>query len=352
MADATKRYAVVTGANKANVANFIKTHFGKLDILINNAAISGIDVDPDALVAWVNKKVDRIEISPQNFEAAETTVKTNYYGAKETFEALINLLHLSDSPKIVNVSANMGGLKYLPNGWPKEVLNDVENITEEKIEDILNQFLKDFKEGSLEIKGCWPISASAYIVSKAALNALTRILAKKYPSFCINALHPGFVKTDMTKNVGDLTTDEGANGANVDSDALAAAGIVYLPNGWPKEVLNDVENITEAKIKDILIQFLKDFKEGSLEIKGCWPISASAYIVSKAALNALTRILTKKYPSFCTNALHPGFVKTDMTKNVGDLTPDEGAESVVKLALLPNDSPSGLFFFGEKEISF
>ena len=35
-------------------------------------------------------------------------------------------------------------LQHIPNGWPKEVLSDVENLPEEKIDDILNEFLKDF----------------------------------------------------------------------------------------------------------------------------------------------------------------------------------------------------------------
>ncbi|KAI4328761.1 hypothetical protein L6164_021093 [Bauhinia variegata] len=216
---------VTDSASIATLANFVKTHFKKLDILINNAGIPGADVDPDALLTWIKyRTIDGTKVTPQNFEAAEATVKTNYHGAKETIEALINLLQLSDSPKIINVSSNIGRLEYMPNGWPKEVLNDVENITEEKIQNILNQFLKDLKEGSLEIKGCWPISTPAYILSKAALNALTRILAKKYPSFCINAVHPGFVKTDMTQNLGVLTPNEGAE---------SVVRLALLPNGSP-----------------------------------------------------------------------------------------------------------------------
>lgn len=63
-------------------------------------------------------------------------------------------------------------LQNIPNGWPKEVLSDVENLTEEKIDQVLNEFLKDFKEGSLESKG-WPLNVSAYSVSKVALSAYT-----------------------------------------------------------------------------------------------------------------------------------------------------------------------------------
>ncbi|KAI4347644.1 hypothetical protein L6164_008436 [Bauhinia variegata] len=78
----------------------------------------------------------------------------------------------------------------------------------------------------------------------------------------------------------------------------------------------------------------------------------SAYIVSKAALNAYTRVLAKKYPSFCINAVCPGYIKTDLTYNTGVLTVDEGAEAVVRLALLPHSGPSGLFFSRSEERPF
>jgi len=124
-----------------------------------------------------------------------------------------------------------------------------------------------------------------------------------------------------------------------------------MKDGWPKEVLSDVENLTEEKIDEVLDEYLKDFKEGSLETKG-WPFAMSAYSVSKAALNAYTRVVAKKYPSFCINAVCPGYVKTDINYNTGILTPDEGAEAAVRLALLPDGSPSGLFFFRTEEKPF
>lgn len=116
-----------------------------------------------------------------------------------------------------------------------------------------------------------------------------------------------------------------------------------IPNEWAKGVLNDVERLTEAKIDEVLNQFLEDFKDNLLETKG-WPTSSPAYKVSKAALNAYTRILSKKYPNFYINAVCPGYVKTDLNYHTGHLTVDEGAESVVRVALLPSGGPSGLFF--------
>ena len=124
-----------------------------------------------------------------------------------------------------------------------------------------------------------------------------------------------------------------------------------ISNEWAKAVLSDAENITEQKVDEVLSEFMKDFKEGSLEAKG-WPAFLSAYTLSKVAMNAYTRILAKKYPNFCINCVCPGFVKTDINYNSGLLTVEEGAEGPVKLALLPNGGPSGLFFLRMEESDF
>ncbi|GAB4858290.1 (+)-neomenthol dehydrogenase [Ancistrocladus abbreviatus] len=94
------------------------------------------------------------------YELAEECLTTNYYGAKRMSEALIPLLQLSDSPRIVNVSSFMGGLKYISNEWAKDVLSDTENLTDEKVDEVLKQFLKDFKAGAVEANG-WPTLFSA-----------------------------------------------------------------------------------------------------------------------------------------------------------------------------------------------
>ncbi|KAJ7951112.1 (+)-neomenthol dehydrogenase [Quillaja saponaria] len=219
---------VTDPASITSLSDFVKTRFGKLDILVNNAGIPGASVDAKALVASgiggeKGSNVDWGKIVTQNYESSEQAIETNFYGAKRTAKALIPLLQLSDSPKIVNVSSSMGRLEKIPNGRPREVLSDVENLSEEKLDEILSEFLKDCKEGSLEKKG-WPAFMSSYIVSKAALNCYTRILAKKYPSFCINAVCPGYVKTDMNHNTGQLSVDEGAEGP---------VRLALLPNGAP-----------------------------------------------------------------------------------------------------------------------
>ncbi|CAL5340085.1 unnamed protein product [Camellia sinensis] len=218
---------VADPSSVASLADFIKSKFGRLDILVNNAGILGAKMDWDSLQSseasvvkrkkWLKRVKSAQEevvssmkkIMTQSYELGNECLQTNYYGTKGMIEALIPLLQLSDSPRIVNVSSGMGRLELIPSEWAKGVLNDVESLTEERVEEVLNEFLKDFKEGVLETKG-WPTFSSAYTVSKAAINAYTRILAKKYPTFRINCVCPGWVKTDINHNLGKKTTEQGA----------------------------------------------------------------------------------------------------------------------------------------------
>lgn len=187
----------------ASLVEFVKTQFGRLDILVNNAGINGFNAD-DMVEPIINWR----ELS-QTYEMAENCIITNYYGGKETTEAFLPLLQLSDSPVIVNVSSAAGLLKYISNEWARSVLDDTENLTEELIDEVLKEFLKDFKQGSLENKG-WPTYLCAYKLSKAAVNSYTRLLAYRHPNLCINCVCPGFVKTDMNRNTGDLSVENGA----------------------------------------------------------------------------------------------------------------------------------------------
>lgn len=75
-----------------------------------------------------------------------------------------------------------------------------------------------------------------------------------------------------------------------------------------------------------------------------WPLTVSAYKVSKVVVNAYTRVLAKKFPNFIINCVHPGYVETDMTIHTGFLKVEEGARAPVMAALLPDDGPSGVYF--------
>ncbi|KAI3899473.1 hypothetical protein MKW92_026044 [Papaver armeniacum] len=204
-----------------SLAGFIKTRFGKLDILVNNAGDNGVrlKISEEAMKDLSfrygdEQEKDEIaklleETVEDTYERAKQSIETNYYGTKRVTEALLPLLQLSDSARIVNVSSVYGQLKFISSETIKEELRNVDCLTIEKIDELMQKFLKDFKDGVLETNG-WPVLVSAYKVSKAGINAYTRILARKFPSFRVNAVHPGLVKTDISFHQGNLTPDEGA----------------------------------------------------------------------------------------------------------------------------------------------
>ena len=103
----------------------------------------------------------------------------------------------------------------------RQELNDVDNLTEGRLDELLEKFMKDFEAGALEPHG-WPTKFSAYKVAKAAMNAYSRILARRHPALRVNCVHPGYVKTGITMNSGVLTPEEGAR--NVVKVALAPEG--------------------------------------------------------------------------------------------------------------------------------
>jgi NAD(P)-dependent dehydrogenase (short-subunit alcohol dehydrogenase family) len=78
----------------------------------------------------------------------------------------------------------------------------------------------------------------------------------------------------------------------------------------------------------------------------------AAYRVSKTGLNALTRILSveEKGNGILVNSLCPGWVRTDMGGSSAPRSVEEGADTAVWLATLPDDGPSGGFFRDRKPI--
>jgi NAD(P)-dependent dehydrogenase (short-subunit alcohol dehydrogenase family) len=146
----------------------LDSEFGRLDVLVNNAAIlydtwqRGVDAD---------------------LEVVRQALETNVLGAWRTTQACLPLLGRSSHGRIVNVSSGSGSLSGMGAGTP------------------------------------------AYSVSKAALNALTRILAAELrgDGILVNSACPGWVATDMG----------GPGGRPVEDGAASVMWAVLLPDDGP-----------------------------------------------------------------------------------------------------------------------
>jgi NAD(P)-dependent dehydrogenase (short-subunit alcohol dehydrogenase family) len=76
----------------------------------------------------------------------------------------------------------------------------------------------------------------------------------------------------------------------------------------------------------------------------------AAYRVSKAGLNALTRTLAFDERWLKVNTMCPGWVRTDMGGTAAPRSVEQGADTAVWLATLPDDGPTGGFFRDRKPI--
>jgi NAD(P)-dependent dehydrogenase (short-subunit alcohol dehydrogenase family) len=133
---------------------------GTLDVLVNNAGISGGRISPDEATA----------------QDMRTVYETNVFGPVRVLHAFIPLLDMSAAPVIVNVSSGLGSLGNAsdPDGpW--------------------SEFI-------------FPVYSS----SKAALNMLTVQYAAAFPRMRINSVDPGFTATDFNAHRGTQTVEEGA----------------------------------------------------------------------------------------------------------------------------------------------
>lgn len=77
-----------------------------------------------------------------------------------------------------------------------------------------------------------------------------------------------------------------------------------------------------------------------------------AYRISKTAINALTRMFAGelKADNILVNSMCPGWVKTDMGGPDAPRDVQEGADTAVWLATLPDNGPRGKFFRDRQEI--
>ncbi|KAI4318606.1 hypothetical protein MLD38_032286 [Melastoma candidum] len=214
---------VLDPASISVLADFLVKEFGRVDILVNNAGVLGARMIVDADRPLTGDD----ELLVMTPETAEHCLGTNYYGVKRLTIAILPLLQLSDSPRIVNVSSGHGRLQFIPNEKLRDELSGVNShLTEETVDNFVERFLEAVKGGRIDAEG-WPPVGSAYIISKAALNAYTRIMAAKYPEITTNAVCPGHTVTDLNGQTGTQTAEEGGK---------RLVAVALLPHGGPSGV--------------------------------------------------------------------------------------------------------------------
>lgn len=167
---------VTDDASVTAAAALIAERYGRLDVLVNNAGITG------------GHRQEPTVVDP---ETIRTVVETNVIGVIRVTNALLPLLRRSGSPRIVNMSSGVGSLT--------------------------RQSVPGAETG--------PISA-AYAPSKSFLNGVTIQYAKELAdtNILINAACPGYCATDLNGFRGHRTAEQGA---------ATAIRLATLPDGGP-----------------------------------------------------------------------------------------------------------------------
>jgi NAD(P)-dependent dehydrogenase (short-subunit alcohol dehydrogenase family) len=145
----------------AAAADDIRRRDGRLDVLINNAGITGGRAKPE-------------DVTPDTIRAV---YETNVFGVVRVTHAMLPLLRASENPVIVNVASGLGSLAI---------------VTDPK-------------------RGESTYASLSYASSKSALVMLTVQYAKAFPEFRVNVVDPGYTATDLNGNSGTQNVTEGTD---------------------------------------------------------------------------------------------------------------------------------------------
>ncbi|WP_380173446.1 SDR family NAD(P)-dependent oxidoreductase [Kineococcus sp. DHX-1] len=139
----------------------VAAHEGTIDVLVNNAGISGPQTPADELTA----------------DDARAVYETNVFGPLRVTNAFLPLLRTSENPVVVNVTSGLGSFA---------ATHDPERIESQ-------------------------VTAPLYTSSKSALTMLTTQFAKALPDVKFNAVDPGYTATDLNGHSGPQTVTEGTD---------------------------------------------------------------------------------------------------------------------------------------------
>ncbi len=166
---------VTDRASIAAAVERIRKEFGRLDVLVNNAAISNTRRQPSESVEEYAKSA---RISNVSLEEVRAVFETNVFGVVALTQAMLPLLRDAPAARIVNVSSGAGSLTR--NSDPAHPGRSLFGPT--------------------------------YAASKTALNAMTLAMAIELEStgIKVNACSPGFINTNLNNYAGTGTIEEGA----------------------------------------------------------------------------------------------------------------------------------------------
>lgn len=152
----------------------VEQQFGRLDILVNNAAISRANGQESETMA---DYIQRSRASLISVDEVRTVWETNVFGVLAVTQAFVPLLRKSEAARIVNVSSGLGSLTF--NSTP-------------------NPYRATFNPG--------------YAASKTALNAITLAFAIELEEegIKVNAVTPGYTATALNNYEGNETVQQGA----------------------------------------------------------------------------------------------------------------------------------------------